>query len=1050
VIHGAVRYLFQVLGAFAVGLLIAIPLLVWRLSSGPIALDFMTPYIEAALGGGDGAIRVKLEGTVLGLGETRHLLEIRALGVQIFTSGETPIATVPQLALTINGRALLRGELAPNSIRLHGLKVKLVRGADGAIVWGLGDTSDPEQIGTLVRRLVDALVGVPDPTKPGRQLQRAAVVHADLVIDDRARGIVWHSPDAEIRGIRTQGGLEVQASLPLDFGSPGTMPAVSARIVYRRDGDQVAGEVRLGGVRPAQLAGLGGPLAHLAALDLPLAGTISGHGTIDGGFSDLGFDLTADAGTIALPAPIDATQHVAGAVLRGRISNGFHHLDLSQLSLDLGGPTVSLAAVIDLAASGDATVKLDATAREIPFDTLPSLWPKALAPNPRAWVTSNMSKGVVHEAKASLSGRVPGGRIDDFIVDAVGGELRADSVTVDYLRPMPPVKNVSGTATFDAKQFRITLKGGELFGLSTKEGVVVLGGLDAPLQTADIDVAIEGPATDALKVIDHQPLHYAEALGIKPETVSGGAISRLKLKFPLLNDLRLDDIGIGVHVALKDVRVPNVLMGLDLAGANLVMDVDAKGLDANGPVVLGTVPSILQWRENFSSRGSAFRSRYLIKAARVDEAQRKLFGLEGPPFVAPWIDGPVGAVVTATLFPGGKTDIEAQLDLSPAQMSLPGLGWRKEARTTGGATALVKLDKGRLAAVPSFSVVAGDLQTKGSVSFTPEGKVRRVDFQRLTYGRTDIEGGIGFRPGGGMDVTAKGPSFDARSFVSNGDEPPPPKGAKKQEDLPPMSVALTVARLYLSKQGKLTNATASLARDDKDWNSVSLKGIVGDTKPFSAQVQRETPSRRAVKVTSDDAGGVMRLFDVYDDLVGGKLDITGAYQDDKPDQPVVGVIHVTDYSVVHAPALARLLTVAMLTGVVDVLQGQGVAFSTLDAPFSLTDGLLKVTDARAFGPALGLTAQGQIDLDHSRMALEGTVVPAYLVNSVLGHIPVVGWLFTGGEKGGGLVAFNFSMKGSTDDPTVVVNPLSALTPGFLRHLFNIFDDGSETDARQRK
>ncbi|MBX9634465.1 MAG: hypothetical protein K2X44_05730, partial [Magnetospirillum sp.] len=59
------------------------------------------------------------------------------------------------------------------------------------------------------------------------------------------------------------------------------------------------------------------------------------------------------------------------------------------------------------------------------------------------------------------------------------------------------------------------------------------------------------------------------------------------------------------------------------------------------------------------------------------------------------------------------------------------------------------------------------------------------------------------------------------------------------------------------------------------------------------------------------------------------------------------------------------------------------------------------------------------------------------------------WLITGGEKGGGLVAFNFTMRGPTQEPDVSVNPLSALTPGFLRNLFNIFDDGTETEARRR-
>jgi uncharacterized protein YhdP len=130
------------------------------------------------------------------------------------------------------------------------------------------------------------------------------------------------------------------------------------------------------------------------------------------------------------------------------------------------------------------------------------------------------------------------------------------------------------------------------------------------------------------------------------------------------------------------------------------------------------------------------------------------------------------------------------------------------------------------------------------------------------------------------------------------------------------------------------------------------------------------------------------------------------------------------------------------------LQGEGVGFSSLEVPFTLSDGLLEVHDGRAWGAALGLTAKGQIDLDRSQMALEGTVVPAYVFNSVLGNIPVLGWLITGGDKGSGVIAFNYSMKGPTADPSVVVNPLSMLTPGFLRKLFNIFDDGSSTDARK--
>lgn len=248
----------------------------------------------------------------------------------------------------------------------------------------------------------------------------------------------------------------------------------------------------------------------------------------------------------------------------------------------------------------------------------------------------------------------------------------------------------------------------------------------------------------------------------------------------------------------------------------------------------------------------------------------------------------------------------------------------------------------------------------------------------------------------------------------------------------------------------MVNASADLSRDDKDWRTMSIKGTVGKGKTFNMTLQPVVGNKRALKVSSDDAGAVLRAFDSYGHMVGGRLEVDAAYDDNQESQPLSGVIRIGDYQIVNAPVLARLLTVAALTGIADVLNGDGITFSNLDAPFTLADGLLTIRDSRAYGPALGITSKGEIDLERGRMALEGTVVPAYALNSVLGKIPVLGWLITGGEKGGGLVAFNYSMKGPSEDPSVTVNPLSALTPGFLRNLFNIFDNGSETEARQRQ
>ena len=78
--------------------------------------------------------------------------------------------------------------------------------------------------------------------------------------------------------------------------------------------------------------------------------------------------------------------------------------------------------------------------------------------------------------------------------------------------------------------------------------------------------------------------------------------------------------------------------------------------------------------------------------------------------------------------------------------------------------------------------------------------------------------------------------------------------------------------------------------------------------------------------------------------------------------------------------------------------------------------------------------------------LKGTVVPAYAINALLGKIPLIGGLFTGSEKGGGLFAATYTMKGQGENVDISINPLSALAPGALRDIFTGSDKEQEIPA----
>jgi hypothetical protein len=66
--------------------------------------------------------------------------------------------------------------------------------------------------------------------------------------------------------------------------------------------------------------------------------------------------------------------------------------------------------------------------------------------------------------------------------------------------------------------------------------------------------------------------------------------------------------------------------------------------------------------------------------------------------------------------------------------------------------------------------------------------------------------------------------------------------------------------------------------------------------------------------------------------------------------------------------------------------------------------------------------------------LKGTLVPLFGINSVLGAIPLLGDVLVS-KKGEGVFGMTYSISGNADRPNVGVNPLSVLTPGIFRRIF---------------
>jgi hypothetical protein len=183
-------------------------------------------------------------------------------------------------------------------------------------------------------------------------------------------------------------------------------------------------------------------------------------------------------------------------------------------------------------------------------------------------------------------------------------------------------------------------------------------------------------------------------------------------------------------------------------------------------------------------------------------------------------------------------------------------------------------------------------------------------------------------------------------------------------------------------------------------------------------------------------GALLRALDITASVVGGSLQVEAKALGPERQSRFEGTIEGKSFGLIDAPTFARML------GMNDESDAEGYPFERLTGSFAWEQGVLSTALIRAYGGSLGITTKGSLDFGHDTVDLEGTVVPAYTIYQVIGNIPLIGWIITGGENGG-FLAVTYTVSGTISDPKVSANPLSAITPGFLRGLFGLLeDDGS--------
>ena len=183
------------------------------------------------------------------------------------------------------------------------------------------------------------------------------------------------------------------------------------------------------------------------------------------------------------------------------------------------------------------------------------------------------------------------------------------------------------------------------------------------------------------------------------------------------------------------------------------------------------------------------------------------------------------------------------------------------------------------------------------------------------------------------------------------------------------------------------------------------------------------------KVTTlflDQAEPIVKRYKFIKGYKGGSLDFYSSKKGNKS----FSNLKIYDFRVKDLPILTKLLTLASLQGIADILSGEGITFDEFEMNFENQDKLMTISEMYAIGPAISILMDGYIE-KNELISLRGSLVPATTINKAIGNIPVLGKILVGSKTGEGVFGVSFKIKGAPEKLETSVNPIKTLTPRFI-------------------
>ena len=238
-------------------------------------------------------------------------------------------------------------------------------------------------------------------------------------------------------------------------------------------------------------------------------------------------------------------------------------------------------------------------------------------------------------------------------------------------------------------------------------------------------------------------------------------------------------------------------------------------------------------------------------------------------------------------------------------------------------------------------------------------------------------------------------------------------------------INIDIDEIRLDKESNLTKFSGNLVFKEQKIVSANLIGSFSQNKKLKFTVRNEG-NNRITTLYADKAKPIVGKYKFIKGFDEGELDFYSINNGTES----TSTIKIYDFKLKELPMLTKILTLASLQGIADILSGEGIRFNEFEMKFSNKKNLMTIEEIYAIGPAISILMEGYVE-KNQLISLRGTLVPATTINKFIGSLPVLGKILVGSKTGEGVFGVSFKIKGPPKELETTVNPIKTLTPRFI-------------------